>query len=1456
AGFSGIGKTAVVNEVHKPITRQQGYFIKGKFDQFNRNIPLSAFVQAFKDLIGQLNCESDAQLSQWQGKILETVGDNGQVLIEVIPELESIIGQQPSVAELSGSAAQNRFNQLFQKFVKVFTTVEHPLVIFLDDLQWADSASLQLIKLLMNDSHYLLMLGAYRDNEVSATHPFILTVAELKKAEAIVNTITLQPLTFKDTNHLIADTLNCSTQLAQPLTELINRKTKGNPFFTTQFLKALQVDGHITFNPERCYWECDIVQVNTLALTDDVVEFMAMQLQKFPAETQQVLKLAACIGNSFDLNTLAIVSEQSPTDVATALWKALQEGLILPKTQVYKFFQGLEQFKTEDTVNPKYRFLHDRVQQAAYSLIPDEQKQATHLKIGQLLLKNSSDSDREEKLFDIVNHLNIAQSLITQAFEREQLAELNLAAGRKAKSAIAYSAAIAYLTTGIELLEDNCWRSQYPLTLALHEATAEAMYLTAVFAQLDTIVNTTLKSAHTLLDKITIYETQIQADLAQNQLSKAIETALYVLKKLGINLPQTPNKIQVLLGLVKTKWILRGKKTKDLVNLPTMTHPDKLAAMRILACALSAAYIGAPKLLPLLIFQQVNLSVKYGNMPLSAFAYAWYGTILCGVVMDIDGGYEFGELALQTLEKFHAQNIRCKTVFLPNCFITHWKQHLTSTISGLRETYQTGVETGDLEYAAWSAMTMDAHLYWSGNQLSDLDETLHQYSEAIKEWKQNNPLLYNNIYHQSVYNLMGKTSQPKILDGPYYSEAQDIPVQIKTGDGAGLFFSYVNQLYLRYVFGDFSSAVEISNQALAYKDSGTATPLNVPLCLYHSLARLALCSDITKTERRSLLRQVTKNQKQLKKWADFAPMNSLHKWQLVEAEKCRVLGQKIKAIDLYDRAIAGAKENEYIQEEALAKELAAKFYLDWGKEKVAATYMQEAYYTYARWGAKAKNDELEQRYPSLLESIIEQQKLSRLNTSTIATLRMGTISQNTIGTPEILDLATVMKAFRTLSEEISLEGAIANLMQVVMENAGAETVVLMLFEKQVLMLKAMVTLKGVCQIEPIPVETSHVVPLSIINQVKHIQKTLVLENASNETAYARDAYIKQHQPQSVLCLPLLDRGKTIGILYLENNQVTGAFTQERVEVLNLLCSQAAISLENAQLYQQAQQALADQQQAQLQLVQTEKMATLGNLMAGVAHEINNPLGFVGGHVSIIQEYLPDLFTIIERYQEELPNPSDELTDQIEEIDLEFISEDLPKTIASMEMGIKRIREISTSLRTFSRTDTDTKSEFNLHDGLDSTLLILKYRLKANENRPEIEVIKNYGDLPNIQCYPGKLNQVFMNIIANAIDALDEASEGKNYADIEANNNQITISTKLITEKNMAVVEIADNGLGMSEEVRSRIFEQGFTTKGVGKGTGLGMAISQQIIVENHGGKISCRSELEKGTEFMIYLPLI
>jgi predicted ATPase/signal transduction histidine kinase len=1486
AGFSGIGKTAVVNEVHKPIVEQRGYFIKGKYDQFQRDIPFSAIVQALRDLMQQLVSENDIDIQNWKDKILAALGVQGQVITDVIPELELIIGKQPNVPQLEGVAAQNRFNLLFQKFIEVFTKKDHPLVIFLDDLQWADSASLKLIEILMtqSDAGYLLIIGAYRDNEVSSVHPLMLTLDKIKDENAIINTITLKPLQIFDLNHLVADTLNCHEEFAKPLTELIYQKTKGNPFFSTQFLKALYQDKLITFDfpqsqqalgDKRGCWQCDITKVRELALTDDVVEFIAIQLQKLPELTQEVLKLAACIGNQFELETLAIVCEKSQPETATLLWKALQESLVIPASEIYKFYQDKEspiisikeaknQLEINNTQTLSYKFLHDRIQQAAYSLIPEDKKQTTHLNIGRLLLRNTT--EREEKVFDIVNHLNIGSELITNELERDELAQLNLIAGQKAKLSTAYTAANNYFSCGIKLLKANGWEKQYKLTLSLHETASEVSYLSGNFEQSNKLLAQIFKYADSLLDKVKAYEIKIQSCLAQNQLEKSVTIALNVLEQLGVKIPEQVNQVQTLLSLANTKLALLGKQPQNLIQLPEMKSVEKLAAMRILASSLSTTYIARPKLLPLVIFTMVNLSVRYGNTDLSAFAYAWYGLILSTVLEDIESGYSFGQLALQIVDKFKAQHIQSKVLFIVNVFINHWREPVKNTVAPLIEAYKCGIETGDIEYACWSINGITFHQYSTGKELSSLEREIYAYSQVIKQFKQNNALLYTEIYRQGMLNLLGKSVNPSQLVGEAYDETTAFPLQVQADDRTGIVHSCVSQLIVAYIFGEYSLTLVKGDLAEKYLDAGKGLAHIIPFYFYTSLARLALYHNEQNLQKQ-ILKIVASNQQKIKKWAKYAPVNTFTKLYLVEAEIYRVKGKYLQAFELYDRAIAIAKENEYIHEEALGNELAAKCYLEWGKEKIAQTYMIEAYYCYSRWGAKAKVENLEENYPQLLTLILEE---GRNNLQSDKTISHQTVT-STGSISDFLDLESIAKASQTISSEIEVDKVVAKLMQLVMESAGASKSVLMLLKEKELVIEAIASFVGEDYIVSVLslelLEFSKQVPTTLINYVKNTLKILVINDSKTQFAY--DSYLITEKPQSILCVPIINKNQLIGILYLENQSAVYAFTSERLTIINLICSQAAISLENARLYQEAQDyfqkaqeysqkleyLLEDLKTAQLQLVQSEKMSALGNLVAGVAHEINNPIGFIAGNIQPAYAGVKDLFNLINLYQEKFPQPGVEIIEEIETIDLEYLRDDLPKLILSMEEGVQRIRSISNSLRTFSRADSDYKVAFNIHDGLDSTILILKHRLKADENRPAIEVVTNYANLPKIQCFPGQLNQVFMNLLANAIDALEESNIGRKFDAIKANPNRITITTKLDDHGKYTIISIQDNGSGMSPEVQQKIFDHLYTTKTVGKGTGLGLAIARQIVVDKHQGSIEVSSVLGEGTEFVIKIPV-
>jgi len=1611
AGFSGIGKTAVVNEVHKPIVRQRGYFIKGKYDQFQRNIPFSAFVQAFRDLIGQLLTEGEAQIQHWKSQILSAVGENGQVIIEVIPELETIIGQQSPAPELSGTAAQNRFNLLFQKFTQVFTSAEHPLVMFLDDLQWADSASLKLMELLMAETGHLLLICAYRDNEVNPAHPLILTLSEIQKNPATINTIALAPLSLFNVNQLVADTLKCPETLALPLSQLIYQKTQGNPFFATQFLKALHQDRLIQFTPPTPRyqrgatggWQCDIAQVNQQAVTNDVVAFMGFQLRKLPRSTQQILQLAACIGNQFDLATLAIVSEKSEIETSADLWKALQEGLILPLSDVYKFYQGEENKRlvvsNENTTKQiaKYRFLHDRVQQAAYSLIPDEQKTATHLKIGQLLQQNLSELEQEEKLFDVVGHLNLGSELITPPQEREALAQLNLKAGQKGRNSTAYTAARVYLQKGIELLTANCWKSQYKLTLNLYISATETAYLNADLDSMEQMAALVLEEAQTILDKVKIYEIQIMALTAQSQMLKAIVVGRDALGQLGVELPTAPDEAKISQVLQTLAAQLSSRKIEELVDLPTTSDPHTQAAMQMLGMLFAPIIQGMPGLLPILSATMVSLSLSFGNTPASTVGYVIHGLVLSGFLGEVETGYSFGRLALNLIDRFNVREFKSKVLLLFGSFIQHRQEALRATMLTGKDGYAAGIETGDFFNAGYNIGTYFNAKLFGGVELDTWEPEIAVYSGVLAEVKQYSAKTYLDMKQQAIQNLRETRILSDCLIGDAYDERVMIPKHHQDNDLTAIALAYFYKLLLAYFFGNYTAALEHSAQVKQHLMAISGLMLIPIFHFYTALTHLALFTTQPEQEQAELLPLVETHQTILQQWAENAPMNHQHKWYLVEAEKYRVLGNKAEAIEYYDRAIIGAKANEYIQEEALANELAAKFYLDWNKVRVAQEYMTNAYYGYARWGAKAKVADLERCYPQLLAPILQQTRSPLSTQETIFSLGSSSTSSRSSSSSSVcvaFDLAAILKAYQTISGEIEFEKLLSALLHIVIENAGADKCVFMLLRDNHLLIEGSI-IEGAepVVLQRLAIEESQDIPHKLIYKVLHNRQTAVLLDATADPTVANDPYIIRQQPYSILCSPILHQGKLMGILYLENTLVTGAFTSDRVELLNLLCAQAAISLENARLYEQSQtysqqlerslnelsasnsrfhnlvdnvpgvvyqyrmnrdgilslnyisadcynlleitpeQAMSnwqfldnmvhpddiasflqsqthviqtrsswqwegrivtpsgivkwihgesriqrfadgsmvwdglyldisDRQRAelalqnnQLQMIQSEKMSALGNLVAGVAHEINNPVGFLTGNITPALDYINDLFGLLDLVQQKYPQLDPEIQEEIEIIELDYIREDLPKLIESMQEGVKRIQDISISLRTFSRADSDRPVACNIHDGIDSTITILKHRLKANDTRPEIQVIKDYGELPKIQCYAGQLNQVFMNILGNAIDALDESNIGRSYAEIKANPNQIIVKTELSGDKKQVKIRIKDNGIGMTEIVQEKVFDDLFTTKSVGKGTGLGLAIARQIVVDKHSGILEVNSALGQGAEFAIVLPI-
>jgi predicted ATPase/signal transduction histidine kinase/serine phosphatase RsbU (regulator of sigma subunit) len=1395
AGYSGIGKSALVQEVYKPLTRQRGYFIAGKFDQFQRDIPYASLIQAFRALMRQLLTESAAALATWCKKLQQALGSNGQVIIEVIPEVEQVIGPQPAVPELPPAEAQNRFNFVFQNFIKVFTQPEHPLVMFLDDLQWTDGASLKLIELLMTapDSHYLFLIGAYRDNEVNEAHPLMLALDEIQKANTTVNQITLSPLALPHVTQLITDIIHADPEIAFPLAELVHAKTGGNPFFVTEFLKLLYAESLLTFNYEQGRWQWDLEQIALQQITDNVVELMATKVQKLPPETLAVLKLAAVIGNQFYLETLAIVSEKSPRYTAATLWAAISDGFILPLSETYKLMELEIEGLSEQAAF--YKFAHDRIQQAVYSLIPDKEKPLVHLRVGQLLQQNMPTEKRAQKLFDIVNHLNQGQILIEQPTERYELAQLNLQAGKKAKASAAYQPALNYLRIGLGLLEGKSWQLQYNLTLQLHVEAVEAAYLSTEFKEMERLAEVVLQQAKTLLDKVKIYELEISTRIAKNQLLEAMHTALRVLKSLGITFPYEPSESDMISALQETELALAGRRVQNLVELPEMMEQCKLAAIRLLGYVTSVSYKTAPELMPLSVIKQVQLSIEYGNATKSPYAYATYGLLLCGVLGNIDSGYEFGQLALNLLERLNLKESKAETFDIVYSTIKHWKVHVRDTLKPLQEGYQSGLETGSLESAAYCAYSYCLYSYVVGKELAILEREIASYSSIMIQLKQQTTLSYTQLSRQVVSNLLGQSENPFQLIGDIYNEAEMLSLHIEANDITAISQVYFNKLILTYLFGAYPQAVENANLAEPYLEGMMGTLLVPVFHFYESLALLTVFFDKIEEEKQRILEKVTANQEKMETWAKHGPMNCLHKFHLVEAERARVLGNYGDAREFYDKAIAGAHENEYLNEEALAYELAGRFYLARGQNHFADYYLKNAHYAYQRWGAKAKVQDLEARYPQLLAS-----------TTTVYDKTSLTAKVTGSHSGEVLDFATVMKASQAISGEMVLDKLLTNLMNVVIENAGAQKGFLILKNAEgnwVIEAEGVVDSDEVTTRQSVPIDSAEL-SAAIVNYVARTQESVVLNDAVNDGEFTADTYIIAQQPKSLLCTPLLNQRKLSGILYLENNLTTGAFTADRLEVLQLLSSQAAISIDNAKLYTEM---------AELNDELKEMDRLKDEFLANTSHELRTPLN---GIIGITQSLL-----------EGAGGPlSDE---QIMNLNMVVSSGKRLDTLVNYILDFSKLRKQELEL---SRKPVDFRQLTQLVMTLSRPLLSGKPLELKNEVAEDLPPV--YGD-------ENRLQQILHNLVGNAIKF---TAQGLVVVCAQAKEDQIEIT-------------VADTGIGIPKDKFDDIFKSfeqvdASTAREYG-GTGLGLSITKQL-VELHGGTLSVVSELGQGSQFTFTLP--
>ncbi len=1159
-GYSGVGKSALVNEIDRSLVREHGFLVQGKFERLRRGEAYKALATAFQRLIQQVLGETEARLAEWRRRLLDALAPNAQLVVELVPELELIIGSQPEVAELPPAEARNRMHIVLTAFLRTFAREGHPLVLFLDDLQWSDAPTLELLRRLATSRElsHLFLIGAYRSNEVGLGHPLRLFLDDLQTQKNI-HQLPLGPLGRDSMAQLVADALCREPDQIRPLSDMLYDKAQGNPFFTNELLRQLYEEGAITADPVSGRWNWDLDAARWSGVSSDVVEFMVENLRRLPAATQQTLQLAACIGNTFDLQTLSAISQHSADETASALLPALKQHTILPLHNDYRLVGGQRENGADETVtlNPTYRFQHDRVQQAAYALIVVQQLQDVHLSVGRLMLQHAGGDASGERLIEIVGHLNEGRSLIESAHERLHLAELNLRAGQRAKRSSAYEAALKYLQVAAELLPDDPWRETPALMRELAKETQQCAYLTGRAKEAGNWIEVMLKHAESDLECSDILATRTRQYATLGRMDESIFSAIQGLALLGIEFTDQPMLEDIAEERERVEMNLNGRAIEDLVHAPLVEDPSTLMAMRLLMEIFAAAFLsGSGNLFPYLVLKAVNLSLRHGNCPESAFAYAAYGMLLCGELDEPALGYQYGKVGLAINERLDDVALRARVVYVYAMFVHHWSNHWSSLSPWFRKGIEAGYQSGDLLYLAYSAQDC---VIW--DPALDLETAHRQHAEnleIVRECAYQDSLDSGTLFLQLQRNQLGLTDSPCSLSDESFDVKQCLEGMRERQFMTGIANYHIYSAEVCLLYCDYNRALEHVRE----QDRLIKSVMSLPqLVRFYIVAFLTLAThypEMDVHEQAETRERLERDLARMTRWADNCEENFRHLQLLMEAELLCLDGSSEGTMERFESAIDAARKNGFLRDEAMVCERAARYLLALGHRRSAEGYLRGAYRIYDRWGAQRKVVLLEQEFPVLRE---------------LATREPAPEKAPATGD---LDLASVMKASREISGEMVLDRLLKTTMHILLENAGGQWGCLVVRREEGLAVevaqfppKGLAT-AGLPAYSLVPMEKGEVpLPVTLISQVLHGAEAVVLRDAANEGAFVQDPYVLHSRPTSILCVPLR-RGQFEGALYMENNLATGVFTRERVEVIRLLAAQALVAIENARLYEQVQ----------------------------------------------------------------------------------------------------------------------------------------------------------------------------------------------------------------------------------------------------------------------------------------------
>jgi predicted ATPase/signal transduction histidine kinase len=1483
SGQAGIGKTSLVQEIYQPITRRRGYFIAGKFDQLQQNVPFSAIVTALQDLVQQLLTESEEAIANWRRAISAAVYPNGQLIVDVVPALELIIGKQPRVPELEAFEAQNRFNLVFQGFVQVFCKRAHPLVLFLDDMQWADAASLNLVTLIVSTraTDSLLLVTTYRDNEVSANHPFMQAVNEQAKQGVQIHTISLRALGAPEVAEFVADALHQDVGTATPLSEIVHEKTAGNPFFMRQFLQALYSSKLIYFEGRDGTFHYDADAVKKAAITENVADFLAAKLEKLPRATRDVLRVAAAIGNRFELKVLAAVDERSVAATAENLRPAIDEGFITP-------LSGLESADPDAPDAPlvygRFAFLHDRVQQAAYATLSDEHRPALHLAIGRALLAGASALQVEARLFDIVNHLNHGARLIPGHAERTRLAELNLRAGVKARDATAYDLAVRCFEQAIGVLTEAGWRDRYDMQFDLHERLSESLGLVADYNGAFKVVDEALEHAVSVIDKAKLYTVKTNVLLIMGRIPAALACGREAARMFNVDLPEEKEQVRALLQREIQTILERTAEIgiEKLLDLPVMSDPDKRALLALLSHCLPAAYQYDQDSYALLTCTMVRLSLEHGNSALSARAYGSFAALVVSALGRYEDGYRFAKLGVELAKKLNEPSALSGVYFLWAMFGSHWIKPIDESIELYRHSIQYGIQSGDHLHVGYSAARRFSHLMFRGAPIEELRADAAATIDLLGRIGDATNTEFVAPRVRLLDWLQGERRHGDTLGSDEHDETACTALIEARGNRSFEYDWFLHLSQLRFHAGDFAAAYRFIRKADALLPYAAGFVTRGEQALFHALAIAAIYAEADAAQRPAYDAELGANRDLLRQWANRCPENYGPLHLIAEAEAARIAGMRIEAADYYDRAINAAREQSFSNMEGLAAELAARFWQTDNKLDFAKLYLEKALHAYEAWGATGKAADLRAAHG-----------LAPARSASVSTVGATTLGGTTEGGSDALDLATVLKASQAIAGEIVLERLLGTLMNIIMENAGAESVVLVLESDGEFLVQGTKLATGEARVMMAePLRECVAVSAGIVNYVIRTSEHVVLADPAMRGKFRNDPYVRNRQPKSVLCAPVSHKGKLTGIIYLENNQVAGAFTPDRLEALNILMSQIAVSIENATLYTKQEQQtraieaanvtltkeIADRKRAEAELsryrdhleelvkertqalenaqgrlVDMSRRAGMAEVASGVLHNVGNVMNSVNVGASVTRDAVKALPV-------EGVTRACDLIDQNARRLADYLGNDatgrkLPEYLRKLGRALSaeksailaQIDQLSGHLEHMKKIIAAQQSYAKINGMTEVCTLeeIAETALQISEGvlrNGSIEVVRSYEKLPPVLVDRHQLMQILVNLISNATHALEEVTRPR---------RELLVA---IAKVDGGVrIEVRDNGVGIAAENLSKIFNHGFTTKKQGHGFGLHNCANA---AQQMDGSLTAYSDGPgKGASFVLRMPV-